>query len=182
MRARTTRALAPPVGETRAVPSRRIWATAATIASLLPAAPAAAQTIIGNVWPVGSVSGAMGTAQSTFSSCQITGGPAALTTGTDSFINLSLVYVPPDASYGCPIFFFGSAAQLVFNTARSGRVDFDTYYVGLRIPPPPKPKAPVVRFSECAAVATVNPTTLKVSFLLTVGDCTVPVSGIFHQP
>jgi len=159
-----------------------IWTSAATIAALLPLAAAHAQTVVANVWPVGTVSGAMGTAQSTFSSCQIIGGPASLTTGKDNFISLSLVYAPPYVEFGYPTFYFGSAAQLVFNTATTGRVDFDTYVVSLRIPPPPKPKAPVVRFSDYEAVATANPPTLKVSFLLAVDECTVPVSGIFHQP
>jgi len=126
--------------------------------------------------------GRHGNRRSTFSSCQIIGGPASLTTGKDNFISLSLVYAPPYVEFGYPTFYFGSAAQLVFNTATTGRVDFDTYVVSLRIPPPPKPKAPVVRFSDYEAVATANPPTLKVSFLLAVGDCTVPVSGIFHQP
>jgi len=162
--------------------SKRNLAGATMMAALLPVASAHAQTVLGNVWPVGTVLAAMGTAQTFPSTCSITRGPASLTTGTDSFISLSLVYAPPYVKYGYPTFYFGSAAHLVFNTARSGVVEFDNYYVGLIIPPPPTPKAPVVRFSKYTSVVTANPPTLNVSFDLTVGDCTVPVTGIFHQP
>jgi hypothetical protein len=160
----------------------RKLAGAATIAALLSVSAAHAQTIVGNVWPVGSVLTAIGTTETFPSSCSITGGPASLTTGTDSFMSLSLVYAPPTVKYGYPTFYFGSAAHLVFNTARSGVVEFDNYYVGLIIPPPPKPKAPIVRFYKYTSVVSANPPTLNVSFDLTVGDCTVPVTGIFHQP
>jgi hypothetical protein len=162
--------------------SRRKLAGAAAIAALLPVATVHAQTVVSNVWPVGSILAAMGTAETYPSTCSVSGGPASLTTGTDSFISLSVVYTPPYVKYSYPTFFFGSAAHLVFNTARSGVVEFDNYYVGLVIPPPPTPKAPVVRFSKYTSVVTANPPTLKVSFDLTVGDCAVSVTGIFHQP
>jgi hypothetical protein len=167
------------------MPLPRHSAAAALLAAMSwPAGAARAQATAANLWPIGTSIGGTAVSANSASRCQVNGGPTALTTGQQVFIALQASYLPPNANpiTFYPTFYFGSGAHLIFRTATAGKVVFDTYNTQLQIPQPPKPPEQATSFSDYSAVRTALPPTLKVQFLLTLGDCSVMEQAIFHQP
>jgi hypothetical protein len=162
------------------VPMMKSSVTCVLMAACLAAPAHEAAAAAPATWPVGAVNGAIGQGNAPQSTCEVSSGSSALTTGQNAYISLpGLEYFPPDyVSNGIEFIFFGSA-ELHFTSSTAGTLDFDYYTatvpLGVKLPP-----APAIGFSNYKAVPQGN-ATLSLSLTMAIGGCGVHLQGIYHR-